>query len=375
MAKKTGVKARLDENKDEVIAKYLAGASTCELGREYGCSGGSIWLLLERHQVPIRTTARAKSQASKIVDMYKNGGMSAYRIAKELGVSNQAVNYQLRKAGIDPSGGMKKRAVPLSAHKDEIIALYNAWFGVDAIAKRYGTFGCNVNKLLRKNGVPVRSIRDYAYPVDEAYFDDVRTPGQAWACGWWFSDGCNSPQIPVLKLAITDEDVVRKIAAEMGWGGPVYVIPRKGYKTQYALAIGSRRLSDALLELGCLRRKSYHGIFPPEECVPARLHSHLVRGWFEGNGCLHKQKGRNSWTFSVSGTRHVCSSIEAAVKRATGVRGRTSVHSRTEANTAYHYVVTANTKVRAVMDWLYADSGPFILDRKFARYRLMLGAR
>ena len=96
------IKETLESNKDELVSLYLDGASTCELGRKYGCSNGSVWKFLEHNKIPIRQTKVVAPNFDEIIRLHKTG-LSAYAITKKLGLTKNAAERAIRIAGFDIS--------------------------------------------------------------------------------------------------------------------------------------------------------------------------------------------------------------------------------------------------------------------------------
>jgi hypothetical protein len=372
--KPKGVRARLDADRRSVTERYPAGESTCELGRDYGCSNASVWLSLKRWGVPIRQTKVVAPNRDRILELHAEG-LSAYAIDKKLGLPKGAAERAIKQAGFDISFRQRGRgrAVRLRDRRDEIVGRYRSGDGCDRIAAEYGTGPCNVSRFLRKNGVRMRTVRDYAHPVDESFFDSIDTEAKAYVLGFMMADGCNHHPVPRLSLRITDRYVLEDIAAAMSYGGPLSEIPPReaGHKTQYVMQIGSRRLCDALLRAGCVPRKSYCATFPPEDVVPRHLVRHLIRGWLDGDGCITKHSKRNRWYVFVVGTEAACRGISAACLSHLGFAGHVRVVNSTETNTLWRFDLGARAQVKAFLSWIYEDA-TICLGRKYARYLRVL---
>jgi hypothetical protein len=73
------------------------------------------------------------------------------------------------------------------------------------------------------------------------------------------------------------------------------------------ISIGSIKMCDDLIKLGCVPNKSLKLKFPTTEQVPNELMMHFIRGYFDGDGCISKsiRKNRNNsveYRFSLLGT-------------------------------------------------------------------------
>lgn len=367
------IKSRLELHKDEITARYLEGDTTVALGESFDCSGGSIYLALQRWGVPIRESKKADRCRQAALAGHAEG-KSAYRIAEELGVSRGVIERLLKSEGFDISHRQWKRDDPLVDHRDEIIARYAHGEGCDFIASDYGTNGTNVAKLLRRAGVEIRGLREYSFPVDESFFDVVDTEEKAYCLGFFMADGCNQSQVPAVRMSITDHDILLDIARAMKWEGPIRKTPPrgKGKKPQYHLCIGSRRMSDALTRVGCVSGKTYLATFPGSDIVPGHLVRHLIRGWLDGDGTITGSHGviRRA---CIVGTEAACRGMSEACGRLLGITGGLSPVQKADHHTVWAFSVSGRHQLKKFLDWLYQDATIF-LNRKHAKYQQFLAS-
>lgn len=68
---------RLRQNKDSIIADYLAGANTAELGLKHDCSNAYIWRFLKQNGVELRQFAvSARDELVAYLDwLYKDAAI------------------------------------------------------------------------------------------------------------------------------------------------------------------------------------------------------------------------------------------------------------------------------------------------------------
>jgi hypothetical protein len=369
------VKDRLDLSKNAIVTRYRAGESTVRISRDYNCNNGSIWLALQRWGEPIRQTKVAAPNRDAILKEH-DAGLSAYAIDKKLGLPRTTAERAIKEAGFDISHRQKKRADPLVNHKSTIMARYEQGEGVDSIAADFGTTGSNIVRLLGRVGVKVRTVRDYAHPVDESFFDVVDTEAKAYTLGFWMADGCNVSRAPFVSMSIVDRDILVDMMSAMRYGGPIAeVAPRQaGHLTQWAVKIGSRRLSDALTRLGCVRGKTYLATFPSEDVVPRHLQRHLIRGWMDGDGTITSRvapSGSRLWHMRIVGTEAVCRGLSACVQSHLGFAGGVCPVHKGPKHTTWGFTVSAQERVHELLGWLYADATIF-LARKHEKYREFL---
>lgn len=209
---------------------------------------------------------------------------------------------------------------------------------------------------IHKNYISPRTV-----PVNDTYFDQIDTPNKAYVLGMLAADGyltTKRPGVIGLDLNPRDIHILHDIAEEIGYEGEVKV---------YQLArlmFTSHRAWTRLTEYGFTTNKSFDlpgmdGVVPPE------LASHLVRGYFDGNGswtyALEGCKGTPSYrrwlSWNVRSTPAMCHYIQGVLP----------------AQTSYHFSKTGILKakvpdrVQAIGEWMYRDAD-LKLNRKYHRW-------
>ena len=364
---KGDIRQRLNKERQSIIESYLAGESTCSLGRRYGCSNASVYLALRDWGVPIRQTKQVAPNYERILALHEQG-LSAYRIDRELGLPKGTAEKAIRKAGFDISHRQKKREVPLVLHVDTILSRYEAGEGVHRIATDFGCQDAAIIRFLRRHGITLRSLRHYAYPVDESFFDCIDNEDKAYILGLFMADGCNQQQVPCVRISLTDRGLVHAVARCLNFKGPIKKV--EGRKTnhlpQYSLLVGSRKLSDSLGRAGCVSRKTYIAKTPAEDIVSSELHRHLVRGWLDGDGTITCCKA-GRWISRILGTEAVCKGLSETVNKHLGFSGCVCPVHKGPKHTTWGFAIGGREQLRAYLDWLYADAILF-LQRKFDKY-------
>ena len=117
----------------------------------------------------------------------------------------------------------------------------------------------------------------------------------AYVLGYWYADGSMYPSVRGSYITVTsvDQDTIYKIKK---WLESEHIIRESGSiwpnrKTRFTLRIGNKNVYKSLLELGLYPNKSLNIRFPN---IPDRFLGHFVRGYFDGDGCVHiyKKKGK-----------------------------------------------------------------------------------
>jgi hypothetical protein len=124
------------------------------------------------------------------------------------------------------------------------------------------------------------------YTVNHTYFQCIDSEEKAYWLGFIAADGCivckpDGRLYTTVKLSLTDEGHLRKLASSLEFDGPFYY--QKNDHPSVRLSSYSQELASNLVALGVTQRKTGNlGVWdgPPE------LLRHYWRGLFDGNGSL-----------------------------------------------------------------------------------------
>ncbi len=314
----------------------------------------------------------SKNQVSEILNLFEFYKNTA-KVANELNLSLKTVKRYLRLNNIEFKTCEKRIFPSLTQFKDDIEKRYNNGESANSIAFSFGYKKSEaIIKFLKKNKIKTRTKKEMSYTVNEKFFDKIDTEVKAYILGFIMSDGHTSSDGNYVRLAITDLDILERIAKEIGWSGKITSKkPRSNnHKTIYRMNIGSRYMNKSLLRVGCVHRKTYFGKFQNEEQVPTHLIPHLIRGWIDSDGCItcsfNKKLRSNIWYAGIVGNNEVCNGIQAAIKNAIGFGGNISRNKNRNQNFA-SLRIGGHNQLKAFLDWIYKDSTIY-LDRKYQKY-------
>ena len=153
----------------------------------------------------------------------------------------------------------------------------------------------------------------------------------AYVLGFFAADGSmleNNRGARFIEFTITDREILEYIQEVTNSNHRISerASRKEGWKIQYRLQIGSRRWFDDLARLGFTQAKSQSLKFP---AVPKSMLAGFVRGYFDGDGCVHfkkyhsKERGREIWVLSTSFTSGSVNFLESLfhVLKKVGVKG------------------------------------------------------
>jgi hypothetical protein len=135
------------------------------------------------------------------------------------------------------------------------------------------------------------------HDADETFFGVIDTEPKAYWLGAMFADGVVHVQRArrhegvthrlSLSQHISDRAWLEQFRADLNATNPL-----KASKNSLALAVSSLQLCDDLRSHGCIERKT-HG-HPDPSGIPPELIHHFVRGFFDGDGCIHSRIRKTS---------------------------------------------------------------------------------
>lgn len=149
--------------------------------------------------------------------------------------------------------------------------------------------------------------------INSAFFQNW-SPNMAYALGYIFADGAiedvqASSRTCYFAISSKDLSILESIRATLDSNHTIYV-RSAGYtnfpnnrryfsREIFSLRIGNKAMYNDLLKLGVTPRKSLDARFPR---IPEEYLSFFVRGYFDGDGCLHLVKGKYPRLVFTSGS-------------------------------------------------------------------------
>lgn len=84
---------------DRLVAEYMTGTTSAELGRRYGIAKSSVLKLVRQAGEQVRHPRLSVAETARLVELYE-AGLQQKDIAERLGRSPSAVWHCLRRAGL-----------------------------------------------------------------------------------------------------------------------------------------------------------------------------------------------------------------------------------------------------------------------------------
>jgi hypothetical protein len=147
-----------------------------------------------------------------------------------------------------------------------------------------------------------------ARSLNQAFFENW-SPEMAYVLGFFAADGAmirNNRGAHFIEFHNTDRVILERIRQALGSNHRISARTRPApWKTAYRLQVGSKEWFSKLEGLGFTQNKSLTLRMPS---VPKEYFGDFVRGYFDGDGCIHLGKYRSGGTKKrwVCTTRFTC---------------------------------------------------------------------
>ncbi len=222
------------------------------------------------------------------------------------------------------------------------------------------------------------------YTYNKDYFEVIDNQEKAYWLGMLYADGCitkfyRNEKVKSMSLELTlkseDKPHLEKFLNALESNSPIqnrkHKIGNKTY-TSNRVVINCTKMCRDLIDKGCTPQKSLTLAFPTDEQVPKELLPHFMRGYLDGDGCIHysesmqyhsqKEKSYLSKNFVVSlvGTKKFLRAFKMNLL-SNKVFSNTMVQGNT--GKAYELRITDRNNLKAMYEYLYKDSIVH-LDRK-----------
>lgn len=218
------------------------------------------------------------------------------------------------------------------------------------------------------------------YFYNEDYFKTIDSANKAYWLGFLYADGCitsvyKNDELRRMNLEISlcaeDRHHLEKFrdCIESNLTIRDKTI-HSGNKEYYAnrLAVYSTKMCKDLYKLGCTPRKTYTVTFPTYDIVPHEFMRDFVRGFFDGDGCIHTgmQHGKPHIELVITGMPGMLRSIADFLISEEVLRVFPKIHldKRSKAASLFMYGTDA---IKDILDYLYKDAEMY-LDRKYQKY-------
>jgi len=205
---------------------------------------------------------------------------------------------------------MKKKPVILNTNQEKnIIRMKKLGISNSVIIKKYNIAVNTIYPILKRNG-RIHEIANKKYQVNENYFEKIDNEEKAYWLGFLYADGnvrIHKGRSGILKLKLkqSDKQHIEKFNECLNSNYPIkdgmeiVKVKKREYKCYYSVVcIYNTKMVKDLYNLGCMNNKTFKLKFP--NFLDKELIRHFIRGYFDGDGCIHKIKDKpDSFIFNI----------------------------------------------------------------------------
>lgn len=211
------------------------------------------------------------------------------------------------------------------------------------------------------------------YFLDEKFFDSFGQR-QAYYLGLLYADGNNykTNRKNVVRIALhkKDRDILDKFNSDLKHAKPL-----RANRDLLELEISNKYISDKLLDLGLTPRKTFTLEFP--KWLDVSLHSHFIRGYFDGGGSIgfykpgpssRASKHYKTARFSIVSTDSFCNSVISIFTEKLNITSSLKIRHKDRNNNTRTIDIGGNLQVKRLLDFIYNNAEVY-LDRKYNLYK------
>ena len=312
------------ENKRFILDNY-ATMLTSEISKITGVSCNNIrsyaylhGIRRDKEKVPMMIDSEnglTIEQKRFIIDNYTN--MTNYDIANKLGITLEQIhNYSSNRGLIKKEEYKYNKPYLIEKYLDEVKEEnYNV--------RDY--LGCEQEPRVNKDDLFISPYGKYY--INQHYFDVIDNEWKAYWLGFLYADGCvtlfnkDKKTKNSVSISLKESDYLHlyKFANSLQTDSPIKIknTNYKDYKCS-KIIINNKQLCESLVRLGCCPNKSLN-LFPPtDEQVPKEFLRDFVRGFFDGDGCIHINIENKTVRFNFTGTKEMLNFIKEVLIREIG---------------------------------------------------------
>lgn len=235
--------------------------------------------------------------------------------------------------------------------------------------------GCSdsaVYKVLRFYHEDSRSKREAGtrYSLTPNTFQKIDTEEKAYFLGLLYADGYHNEKdnSVVIRLQERDSYILETFNKYLGSNRPLGLVECMGKmkQRQKRLSITNKEFSSDLSRLGLKQAKSLTCEFPTPNQVPDHLVHHFIRGYFDGDGCIHLRNDDPRYATIVICVSKPFGDRMLSVIAKHGI----NLKYRKQQSKIHNLHMSGRIQCLQFMDLMYKDATVF-LSRKREKYDIM----
>jgi len=312
-------------------------------------------------------TRISENQIKLIISLYTQG-MTSAEIAEKVGVSSSSVLRMLKRNGVSVRS-KRDHIVPnkFSEEKEqEIIRLYTEENKTtNEIAVLYNTYNTSIRRVLIRNNIPLRT---YGEAIRKVSLEDIKskegTRDFDYFLGLLATDGCITDNKIVLDFAEQNKELLYYWNEFLGNKCNITVSIHKVFKTpQYRIAFRNVKIVEYLGTFGIVPRKTH-------SLTLKYINWDILRGIIDGDGCVSfRNNGTTLLVEITSGCREFLEQIQTFYDQ-NDIRSYLKESNNTQ-NPTYNLLVYNSEDIIKIYENLYTGAH-FFLKRKEEKFGPLL---
>lgn len=310
-----------------------------------------------------------------IFDNYKS--MTYKELGDAIGLTPSTVNYYINKYGL-----RGKTRLQISEDDAEYIRENYLLLPYQEIADKIGIEERQLRGWIY-NHIKDRKLKTRQF--NDTYFHEIVTPNQAYWLGFIYADGWivfNTIKRNYefgMQLQLGDKYILEALNEQLGGVHKIHVshkdirICSNSHASQTdsaVLRVYSKQLVSDLYEHGIDVRKSHSDKYP---IVPDKLFPDYLRGFIDGDGCIHKIKD-DILGVHITGANQKCFQyIQQKLSDMYNISSKIYSEEIPNYSTKYRLYCFRQDDVRRLLDIIYYDENAIKLKRKYNVYQNFYG--
>ena len=253
---------------------------------------------------------------------------------------------------------MKKLVLPI----ENIILMYNQGLSCSKIAETFNCSESYINKALAEQNITKRTGGSYRRSYNQNFFNVIDTEAKAYWLGFLYADGCVQEKQTgqkLISLAVKDKEVIDKFIESLDGD-----FTTKTYKDVHTVHLTSTIMFNALVNHGCIPRKSLVLMFPN---LLDNLVNHFMRGYFDGDGSVFvtypKNHNKTTTIYKSLGVG-ICGTKEFLYKYNEYLGFNKAKKDKRKDGNVWYLSTSGTNKVKAFYEFIYKDATLYLTRKK-----------
>lgn len=235
----------------------------------------------------------------------------------------------------------------------------------DLIAQEIGVTRTTVYRWLRKYGITSKPYKRHS--VNEKYFSNIDTEEKAYYLGFIYADGCvyrgdsKNSMVFQINLSVKDRKILEDMNKAFNSDYPIVEFDGNYGNRLCKLKISNTEFCRNLMSQGVTLRKTYECHYPKN--IRSDLERHFIRGLFDGDGCIYRNKKRkwNRMSFHIFVEKEFSEEVRDRLKEAFDIESH--IYNNTKSDVIRNLAVFSTKYLEKMYHILYDDAS-YYFERK-----------